>query len=262
MARSWLACVGGIVRWGLASCTAGQRCTTDPMTDLQMSTQTTVRSCSSDSNWNAASVNEENYRCNFHFSWSDLVELAGCGGRLVMFQPSFFADSTTWAIWDTGVIEKHPFWGDRKMQMQKMHRILEGFHFETLNQCIWIGNAMTPVDTTTLGSIIYQRWAGWKMHQYIEVRSGWTNPLSNKKTLILLRSGIRDIVEPVFKKGGTEETKEPKSGVNPKSQGRGDFVHMGVSKNRGIPKSSILGYQYFWKHPYTLPKTNSKRSVF
>ena len=39
------------------------------------------------------------------------------------------------------------------------------------------------------------------------------------------------------------------------------FSHMGVSKNRGTPKSShfnkvfhykpsILGYHYFWKHPY------------
>ena len=39
------------------------------------------------------------------------------------------------------------------------------------------------------------------------------------------------------------------------------FLHMGVSKNRGTPKSShfnrrfhykpsILGYPYFWKHPY------------
>ena len=26
--------------------------------------------------------------------------------------------------------------------------------------------------------------------------------------------------------------------------------HIGVSKNRGTPKSSILGYPYFWKHPY------------
>ena len=29
------------------------------------------------------------------------------------------------------------------------------------------------------------------------------------------------------------------------------WSHMDVSKNRGTPKSSILmGYPYFWKHPY------------
>ena len=42
-----------------------------------------------------------------------------------------------------------------------------------------------------------------------------------------------------------------------------DFLHMGVSKNKGTPKTShlnrvwnhykpsILGYPYFWKHPYS-----------
>ena len=28
------------------------------------------------------------------------------------------------------------------------------------------------------------------------------------------------------------------------------LVYMDVSENRGTPKSSILGYPYFWKHPY------------
>ena len=29
---------------------------------------------------------------------------------------------------------------------------------------------------------------------------------------------------------------------------------MDASKNRGTPKSSILGYLYFWKHPYDILK--------
>ncbi len=50
---------------------------------------------------------------------------------------------------------------------------------------------------------------------------------------------------------------------------------MGISKNRGTPKSSIfnrvfhykpsiLGYPYFWKHPYSLisPKTDKGFSRF
>ena len=48
---------------------------------------------------------------------------------------------------------------------------------------------------------------------------------------------------------------------------------MDVSKNRGTPKSShfnrvfyykpsILGYPYFWKHPYTIDPMRNKKSGF
>ena len=46
-------------------------------------------------------------------------------------------------------------------------------------------------------------------------------------------------------------------------------THMGVSKNRGIPwypqiihfKPSILGYQYFWKHPHPALRKCNGRSL-